>query len=95
MAAKQAMTAADKFILHWGVGSVVLLVSVGAALEGQQVAAEQVLADTQKDLRLDSEVCLRLASGSDADWFSRCMVELNWVRGEERHRLAARSEVFP
>lgn len=95
MAPKRAITTIDRFILQGGAGLIVLLVSGGAALEGQRLMAEQELADVHKSLGQDREVCLRLASGPGADWLSQCLVELNWVRDEERHRLAARSQVFP
>lgn len=95
MAPKRVITTVDRFILQGGAGLLVLLVSGGAALEGQRLMAEQELADAEKSLGQDREVCLRLAFGPGADWFSQCMVELNWVRDEERQRLAARSEVLP
>lgn len=85
----------DRLILPCGAGLLVLLVSGGGILEGQRLIAEQELMDARNALAEDRDVCLRLMSEFGTDHFSRCMVELGWVRAQERYRLSARTAVFP
>ena len=95
MAPVRALTGFDRLVLACGAGLLVLLISGGGVLEEQCLIAEQERTDARKALADDREVCLRMVSGSHADHFSRCMVELGWVRAEERYRLSAGSAVWP
>ena len=95
MAAVREIIAFDRLILPCGAGLLVLLISGGGVMEGQRLIAEQERTDARKALADDRELCLRLVSAFGTDHFSRCMVELGWVRAEERYRLSTRSAVLP
>ncbi len=81
--------------LPWCAGALLVAVSSGAALEGQQLRSVREAEETEELSAEDRAVCMRLAAGPDTDRFSACAVELSWVRQQERRRVTAQAEILP
>lgn len=82
-------------VLCWSAVAVAMVVFGGAALERQLMEAEQEADAARAIVAEDRAVCGRFGAEPGTELFSHCVIELSWVRSEERRRAAARAAVLP